>query len=252
MRRAPTSRASTFTPAPQACFYRATVLPAAPLPAPPRTVVLPLRAIKMLFDTTQACYPRTFCTPSAQVSVVRHRAGRCPRRAMGWTSFARARYGTTRAIPLLGPRASASQAGARRAVRSLLVGSSSSRCCTRPLCPRAGCAVPGNAKKEKDRYGGSGYISQRPDRNDILSYFLCELQYDCHLSSTRTTVLCLDVPRSTIPSTTTQRCYARRSNSVTPSRTVPCVRTGAHPCKKKKVKARRTLAMARSNSSSAK
>jgi hypothetical protein len=37
MRRAPTSRASTFTPAPQACFYRATVLPAAPPPAPPRT-----------------------------------------------------------------------------------------------------------------------------------------------------------------------------------------------------------------------
>src|SRR5260221_9549234 len=129
------------------------LLPATP-PAPPHAVAAHSSALQ----PGAACCPRTFYAPPPGLS----------RTAPCWPGPPRATQTSSARCCAQGPRAHASPAEARRAVRPTFVGSL--RYCTRPLCPRAGDAVPGLQRKGKS-YGQISATFARENGMTFRSYF---------------------------------------------------------------------------------
>src|SRR5712691_2850685 len=110
------------------------------LPATPPALPCAVAAHSSALRPGAACCPRTFYAPPPGLS----------RTAPCWPGPPRATQTSSARCCAQGPRAHASPAEARRAVRPTFVGSL--RYCTRPLCPRAGDAGPGLQRNGKS-YG---------------------------------------------------------------------------------------------------
>src|SRR5260221_6941996 len=135
------------------------LLPATP-PALPRAVAAHSSALR----PSAACCRRTFYAPPPGLS----------RTAPCWPGPPRATQTSSARCCAQGPRAHASPAEARRAVRPTFVGSL--RYCTRPLCPQAGDAAPGLQRKGKS-YGQISATFARENGMTFRSYF----GVNCHL-----------------------------------------------------------------------